>query len=130
MDPRPLGLDRPPKLEPPRPSGVALWRPRIVLARHAQSTNGSPSIVLADPRLRPEAIQARLEATQSVLASVVEAEHALRLSAAAARSLAANSDRERVVAVMEAYRVTAALEAVLGRAVRRARALLENRGAR
>ena len=130
MDRRPLGLDRPSRPEPPRPSGVALWRPQIVLAGRTASTTGSPSIVLADPRLRPEAVQARLEATQSVLASVVEAGHALGVGAAAARSLAANSDRERLAAVMEAYRVTAALEAVLGQAVRRARALLEERGAR
>ena len=130
MGHRPLGLDRPARPEPARPAGVALWRPQIVLPGRAASVTGTPSIVLPDPRLRPEAVRARLEATQSVLASVAQAGQALRISSAAERALTASSDRERIAAVIETYRVSAALEAVLGRTVRRARALLEERGIR
>ena len=130
MDRRPLGLDRPLRPEPPRPAGVTLWRPLIVLAGRAAPATSTPSIVLADPRLRPEAVRARLEATQSVLASVARAGQTLGVTVAATRGMTASSDRERVAAVMETYRVSAALEAVLGRTVRRARALLEERAVR
>jgi hypothetical protein len=132
IDRRPSRLDLPLRPQPPRPSGIALWRPDIVLAERLPSTIGSPAVVVAEPRLRPEAIRARLEATQSVLASAAEAEQTLRarVAAAEARAQAANSERERVTAVMEAYRVTAALETALGLTVRRAHALLGERGVR
>ena len=132
IDRKAPALDLPLRPQPPRPSGITLWRPDIVLAERVASSAGPASIVIAEPRLRPEAVRARLEATQSVLASAAEAGQTLgaRVAAAEARAVAASSDRERIAAVLEAYRVTAALETVLGQAVRQARALLDERGPR
>lgn len=125
-------LDLPKRPQPPRSSGIALWRPDIVLAERLEPAATLTRIVVAEPGLRPEAVLARLEATQSVLASAAEAGQTLgaRAAAAEARALAAGSERERIAAVIEAYRVTAALEGVLGWTVRRARGLLNERGVR
>jgi hypothetical protein len=132
IDRKAPALDLPLRPEPPRASGITLWRPDIVLAECAASSTGPTSIVLAEPRLRPEAVRARLEATQCVLASAAEAGQTLgaRVAAAEARAVAASSERERVAAVLEAYRVIAALETVLGLTIRQARALLDERGPR
>jgi len=116
----------------PRASGIALWRPEIVVPRAGTPVRRSPRVVIAEPGLRPEAVRAKIEATQSLLFSMAEAQHAVGLRAAAAetRAATAGSPGERVAAVMEAYRINAALDDVLRNTLQRARTLLEERGLR
>ncbi len=124
-------LDLPRQTLKPRASGLALWRPDIVLAKRG-ALDAAHRVVLAEPALRPEAVRAHIDATRSVLASIAEARHALGDHAAAVEAgvQAGASERERVAAVVEAYRIQGALDEVLQRTLRRARALLDEQGRR
>lgn len=128
----PSVLDLPRQALKPRASGLALWRPDIVLAQHGAPDATPPGVVIAEPALRPEAVRAQIDATRSVLASVVELRRTLGAQAAdaEARAQSGGSERERVAAVVEAYRIQGALDEVLQRTLRRARALLQEQGLR
>jgi hypothetical protein len=119
-------LEVPRRPSKPPTSGIALWRPEIVLPSTALTTI-RPRIVIAEPGLRPEAVRAQIEATQTLLSSTAETQYALGVRAAAAETRAATTDSagERVAAVIEAYRIQAALDGVLRKTLQRAGALLE-----
>jgi hypothetical protein len=124
-------LEVPRKPSKPRYSGIALWRPEIVLPSITLTTV-RPRIVLAEPALRPDAVRAQIEATQTLLSSVAEAQYALcvRATNADTRAATRGSAGGRVAAVIEAYRIHAALGGVLRNTLQRAGALLEERGLR
>lgn len=130
--PMQLVLDLPGQAPRPRASGITLWRPGIVLPNAAPAAIRSSRVVVAEPATRPDAVRAQLEATQSLLSSMAEAQMALGARAAAAerRAATAGSPGLRVAAVMEAYRIQAELDGILRKTLRRAQALLEERGLR
>lgn len=124
-------LDLPNQAVRPRASGIALWRPAIVLAKTGRPESAPPRVVVAEPGLRPAAIRAQNEAGTSILASLAETQRALEARAAAeARVFSAPTEQRRVTAVIESYRIHAALDGMLQRTLQRARALLEQRGLR
>lgn len=125
-------LDLPSQALRPRASGIALWRPAIVLVKASRPESAPPRVVVAEPGLRPAAIMAQNEAGTSILAALAEAQRALgtRAAAAEAQACSAPTEQRRVTAVIESYRIHAALDVVLQRTLQGARVLLEQRGLR
>ena len=121
---------RPRRIET-RPAVVA-WQPDIVLATTIASAPPQPTIVMAEPGARPEAVDARLGTARSLLAALGQARETLGAAAAEAqiRATGATSTRERVSATIAAYRAEAALDGVLQGTWRQVSALMEERGLR
>jgi hypothetical protein len=132
LRPTETGLDLPAQAVRPRASGIALWRPAIVLVKAGRPEAAPPRVVVAEPTLRPSAILAQNEVGTSILADLAEAQRALSVWAAAAEAQACSAPTEqgRVAAVIESYRIHAAVDVVLQRTLQRTRALLEQRGLR
>jgi hypothetical protein len=124
--------DRPAQTVKPRPSGISLWRPEIVLPETITTIPERGRVVIAEPAQRPEAVRAQLDATRNVLESLAEAHDLLATRAAAftERGAAVESERERVAAMIETYRATTALEDVLQGTLRQVSALMGERGRR
>jgi len=124
-------LDTPVRSLKPRPSGITLWRPEIVLPDPLVVPECS-RVTIAEPGQRPDAVRAQLDATRSLLSSLAEARQTLRGRAAAAdaQRIGAGSERERVAAMIETYRVQTALEDVLHGTLRQMSALMGERGRR
>jgi hypothetical protein len=120
-----------PSLEP-RTSGIALWRPEIVLAESIEPASNRRRILPGEPGLRPEAIDAHVEAARSALDSLAQTRRALgqRAEAARVQMATAGSERERVTAMMETYRVQAAMDDALRGSLRRLGALIDGRSVR
>jgi hypothetical protein len=132
LRPTETALDLPGQAVRPRASGIALWRPAIVLVEAGHPEAAPPRVVVAEPALRPSAILAQNEVGTSILADLAEAQRALSVRAAAAEAQACSAPTEqgRVAAVIESYRIHAAVDVVLQRTLQRTRALLEQRGLR
>lgn len=133
LRPTETALDLPGHAVRPRASGIALWRPAIVLVKAGRPESSMPlGVVVAEPGLRPAAILAQNEAGTSILGALAEAQRTLGVRAAAAEAQACSAPTEqgRVAAVIESYRIHAAVDVVLQRTLQRARALLEQRGLR
>jgi hypothetical protein len=111
---------------------VTLWRPQIVLATSIVAPPARPSVILAEPTARPEALHTQLGDARSLLASLDDVRQVLGTVAAEARDRAGRgaSTREQVSATIAAYRAEAALDDVLTGAWRRVSALMEERGLR
>lgn len=133
-EPSPLALtaEPEPSTRKRRASGIALWRPDILLADAVNPEGWRPRVQIAEPGLRPEAVKAQIEATRSMLASLAEARQVLGSWAAAseARALQAGSERERVAAMIETYRLKTELDSVLQGTLRQVAALMDERGPR
>lgn len=114
----------------PRASGIAVWRPEIVLPRPERSD--ARPIVIAEPGFRPEAIRAQIEASRSALAAFAETQATLDAQAAALHEQVREgaTERDRVSAVMETYRIKTALDEAFRSTMRRVGALMEDRGRR
>jgi hypothetical protein len=123
-------LDSPARIKP-RPSGLTLWRPEIVLPDGVVMPDRA-RVTIAEPAQRPEAVRAQIDATRSLLSSLAEAREMLggRAAASEAQVLGAGSERERVAAMIETYRVKTALEDVLHGTMREMSALMGERGRR
>lgn len=132
LRPTDSALDLPGQAVKPRASGIALWRPAIVLVKAGRPESMPPRVVIAEPGLRPSAILAQNEAGTSILSELAEVQRALGVRAAVAEAQASSAPTEqgRVAAVIESYRIHAAVDDVLQRTLQRARALLEQRGLR
>jgi hypothetical protein len=132
LRPTEAALDLPGPAMRPRASGIALWRPAIVLVKAGRPESTPLRVVVAEPGLRPSAILAQNEAGTSILGDLAEAQRTLGVRAAAAEAQACSAPTEqgRVAAVIESYRIHAAVDVVLQRTLQRARALLEQRGLR
>ncbi|MGH7390434.1 MAG: hypothetical protein ACREM3_13395 [Candidatus Rokuibacteriota bacterium] len=128
---RSMSLDAPVDSLDPRPSGITLWRPEIVLPEGVVLTERL-RVTIAEPAQRPEAVRAQMDATRSLLTSLAEARATLadRATASEARALGAGSERNRVAAMIETYRVKTALEDVLHGTIRQMSALMGERGRR
>jgi hypothetical protein len=127
------GLDAPRRPLVRRPSpDVTLWRPEIVLASAILPSPPTPSVTLAGPAARPDAVRRHVDSARDVLTSLDAARHTLEARAAAARIRGeqAASARERVTAAIETYRAEAALDDALTRAMREVKILMEERGLR
>lgn len=111
---------------------VALWRPGVVLATSITAPPTRPTLALAEPAARPEALAPQLDSAQSVLAALAQAQHTLGAAAAGARRRVeqAISTRDRVSATIAAHRAEAALDDVLSGAWERMSALMKERGLR
>jgi hypothetical protein len=127
---RDLDRARRPLLRRPSP-GVTLWRPEIVLAS-AVVAMPAPTVTLAGPSFRPEAIRRQVESTRTVLESAAVARQALEARAAAGRVRGeqATTTRGRVAAAIATYRAEAQLDEVLIGAMREVKILMEERGLR
>lgn len=125
-------LDLPGQALKARASGIALWRPAIVLVRAGRPESTPARVVVAEPGLRPAAILAQNEVGTSVLAELAETQRSLgaRAVAAEAQAFSAPTEQGRVTAVFESYRIHAALDVVLQQTLQQTRALLEQRGLR
>jgi len=123
-------LDSPARVKP-RPSGVTLWQPEIVVPDGVVMAE-RPRVTIAEPAQRPDAVRAQLDATRSLLSSLADAREALagRAAAAEAQELDAGSERERVAGMIETYRVKSVLEDVLQGTLRQMNALMGERGRR
>src|SRR5262249_56115868 len=84
-----------------RSSGIALWRPDIVLPKAIVPAPERPKVMIAEPRHRPEAVRAQVETTRTLLDSLVEAREAFRARVADLDPI--GSERERVTTVIETY---------------------------
>jgi hypothetical protein len=115
----------------PRPSGVTLWQPEIVVPEGVVMAQ-RPRVTIAEPAQRPDAVRAQIDATRSLLSSLADARQVLagRAAAAEAQELDAGSERERVAAMIETYRVKSVLEDVLQGTLRQMNALMGERGRR
>jgi hypothetical protein len=113
-----------------RASGIALWRPDIVVPGPARPAERP--IVLAEPGFRPEAVRAQVEASRSALAEFAETQATLGAHAAALQEQVreGGTERDRVSAVMETYRIKTALDEAFRSTMRRVGALMEDRGRR
>jgi hypothetical protein len=129
--PRPLELTASTPSRASRPSGIALWRPEIVVPP-ALTVPERPAVVLAEPALRPEAVRVQVEASRSALAQLAETQAALDAQAAALhpQGRGAGTERERVAAIVETYRIKSALDEAFRVAARRAGVVKEERGRR
>src|SRR5262244_1516154 len=108
-----------------RSSGIALWRPDIVLPNAIDPAPERPKVMIAEPRHRPEAVRAQVEATRTLLDSLVEAREAFR-ARVADLDPAVGGERERVTTMIETYRAKSALD----EALRRASTIMDTRGQR
>ena len=128
---RPMSLDTPADSLDPRPSGITLWRPEIVLPEGLVLPERL-RVTIAEPAQRPEAVRAQIDATRSLLTSLAEARQTLagRATASEVRALGADSERNRVAAMIETYRVKTALEDVLHGTIRQMSVLMGERGRR
>jgi len=115
-----------------RPSGIALWRPEIVLPQGLVTPPVRGWVVIAEPSQRPEAVRVQIDATRDALASLAEAREALGAKAneSGERAIRAGSERERVAAMIETYRMKTALEDVLQGTLQQVSALMGERGRR
>ena len=129
--PPPLDLGFNPPSPVSRPSGIALWRPEIVVPP-ALVPAERRSVVIAEPGLRPEAVRVQVKATRSALAQLAGTRAALDAQAAALDEQAhgAGTERERVAAIVETYRIKSALDEAFRVAARRAGVGREERGRR
>ena len=110
-----------------RSSGIALWRPDIVLPKGIAPAPERRKVSIAEPGQRPDAVRAQMDATRSVLDSLVEAHRAFRVRTAdLERPAAGDGERERVTAMIETYRAKSALD----EALRRATTMMDTRGQR
>src|SRR5215813_3262804 len=107
-----------------RSSGIALWRPDIVLPKAIVPAPERPKVMIAEPRHRPEAVRAQVETTRTLLDSLVEAREAFRARVADLDPI--GSERERVTTMIETYRAKSALD----EALRRASTMMDTRGQR
>jgi len=112
-----------------RSSGIALWRPDIVLSKAIVPAPERPRVTIAEPGHRPEAVRAQVEATRTLLDSLVEARQAFR-ARTADLDPAAGSERERVMTMIETYRAKSALDEALRGTLRRASTMMDTRGQR
>ncbi len=108
-----------------RSSGIALWRPDIVLPKAIVPAPERSKVMIAEPRHRPEAVRAQVEATRTLLDSLVEARQAFRARVADLDPVD-GGERERVTTMIETYRAKSALD----EALRRASTMMDTRGQR
>ena len=110
-----------------RTSGIALWRPEIVVPKTIVRPPARPKVMIAEPGQRPEAVRAQMEATRSLLDSLAGAREALRACTAdLEHPVVGGGERERVTAMIETYRAKSALD----EALRRATTMIDTRGQR
>jgi len=110
-----------------RTSGIALWRPDIVVPKTIVRATAPPKVMIAEPGQRPEAVRAQVEATRSLLDSLAGAREALRARTAdLEHPVVGGGERERVTAMIETYRAKSALD----EALRRATTMIDTRGQR
>ena len=114
----------------PPASGVALWRPDVVLADRKQRVVPPRRLVMpGEPAFRPEAVRAQVDAAKALLRSFTQAHELLDAEATRAetRGAAATSDRDRVSATIETYRLKAEMDDMLKGTMRKMTALVEGR---
>ncbi len=114
----------------PLGSGVALWRPDVVLADRKQRLVPPRRLVMpGEPALRPAAVRAQVDAAKALLRSFTHAHEHLDAAATRAetRGAAATSDRDRVSATIETYRLKAEMDDMLKGTLRKMTALMEGR---
>ena len=113
-----------------RSSGIALWRPDVVLPKAIVPAPERPRVTIAEPGQRPDAVRAQVEATRSLLDSLVEARQAFHSRTADLDPAAGGSERERVTTMIETYRAKGALDEALRGTLRRAGTMMDTRGQR
>ena len=124
-------LDTPTAPLAARSSGIALWRPDIVLPKAIVPAPERPKVTIAEPGHRPEAVRAQVEVTRSLLDSLVEACQTFHARTAdLERPEAGGSERDRVTVMIETYRAKSALDEALRGTLRRATTLMDTRGQR